>query len=310
MKNISERTEESGFLLEIRRESFFRADENKLSITNMVNKLSNNDNQKEITEVAGIVPGKQPGDPIKKSRWVVEFKSKQNGQPSENSKISGRSGQPAKSIKPLPVVPPRESDRLAELKRRNFEKANARFQKPAGTSSVANSQQNVQDAQTRKNEVNNAIKEKQKLNDRIQARRERLNSEIRNRITNKLSMKRQRAELDAVSITFIIFAFFIALAADSLEIVCSITGVGIAFCPFMGFVASILVGILWWFVGAGDFSGRLKKVGKRTGITLIAESIPVIDLLPGLTCECILNLLDFVGAFDNKVGAQVKRVIS
>ena len=154
----------------------------------------------------------------------------------------------------------------------------------------------------------------------LRARAESLKAQMKSRLS--AMAQRERADLDGYAAALVIVAFLTAIGSDLLEIALSSVAAGLVatvlgsaigaglgvLSSFIGIVASLVVGFLWWSVGSGDFSGRLKKVGRRTLITLGLEGF--LSFMPWLTIECILNLLDLLGFFDNKAGAEIKKVIS
>jgi hypothetical protein len=193
----------------------------------------------------------------------------------------------------------------AETKRRNFETANTRYQKPANLPGAGVRQQGG----SRKAAVNRVVGDKSRLSQRVQARSQHLKQQARERIRGRMDMDEGGSpDLDALTLVLVLLAFLVAIIADGLQILLTLTGIGLIFCPFIGFAAGIIVGYLWICIGSNDFGGAMRKVGKRALLTLGAESI--LEFLPCLTLECLLNYLDLRGAFDNAAGEKIKQVIS
>lgn len=168
----------------------------------------------------------------------------------------------------------------------------------AGAESRTAVDDSAQKAQVREQQAR-ALKMQAQVRQRAQAVKAQLKSQL----------QREKAQIDAFTVMLVIMAFTVALVADVLEVILDATVVGAVVASIVGFLASLAVGFLWWTMGAGDFSGRMKKVGKRTMLTLGAETL--VSFMPWLTIECILNLLDLLGFFEmNKATQEIKSVIS
>jgi len=227
------------------------------------------------------------------------------------TKESGKrdAGSKSGTLKTGPVAI-KKAIRDQKQKQRDFERRNARatkIQSQGSTMNQASQEQKAKDTQARKAEIENAVKNRQKAAERLKASKAQLAANIKSGIKRKLIPQKQRAEMDALSMTIIVIAFAIAIFADLIEVIATITGIGLVFVPWIGGAASFMEWYLWWSIGAGSFNGRMKKVGKRALATTGVELIPGLDVLPALTLECVLNYLDFVGVFD-KVGDQAKNV--
>lgn len=117
----------------------------------------------------------------------------------------------------------------------------------------------------------------------------------------KLSLQRQKADLDAYTWALVFVAFGIAIIADLSDLLLDGSMIGSVISPGISVIVDLVLGLLWWSMGVGNSNEKIFKYGERLGLTAIVEAIPFVNMLPGYTVMCAINFLDLIGFFD-KIG--------
>jgi len=132
----------------------------------------------------------------------------------------------------------------------------------------------------------------QRVENPVERRRREIDTEGRKRLAEKFktrmaSLQGGHEEISSFDYFLLFMIFAISVAADILDLVIDLTGVGAFFAPIMSLFTTIILAILWWVVG-GEY--RAKNL-KGLGVATFVEAIPLVDLLPTNTFESVKALM-------------------
>jgi len=133
----------------------------------------------------------------------------------------------------------------------------------------------------------------QRAENPAERRRREMDLEGRKRLAEKFktrmvsSLQRGHEEISSFDYFLLFMIFAISVAADILDLVIDLTGVGAFFAPILSLFTTIILAILWWVVG-GEY--RAKNL-KGLGVATFVEAIPFVDLLPTNTFESVKALI-------------------
>ncbi|MFA6896845.1 MAG: hypothetical protein WCQ96_01010 [Patescibacteria group bacterium] len=132
----------------------------------------------------------------------------------------------------------------------------------------------------------------QRAENSTERRRKEMDLKGRKRLAEKFktrmaSLQGGHEEISSFDYFLLFMIFAISVAADILDLVIDLTGVGAFFAPIMSLFTTIILAILWWVVG-GEY--RAKNL-KGLGVATFVEAIPLVDLLPTNTFESVKALM-------------------
>lgn len=134
----------------------------------------------------------------------------------------------------------------------------------------------------------------------LKQRANNMKSRMKDSMKAKLSRQSHKGEFDAVSVTLILVVFMLSILADLLGAF-NLTVILSVVVSAINMILGLFIALFWWFLGAGNDSIAKKQL-RRVLYTYIIEAIPLINVLPVFTVMSIINLLDYMGAF-NKIEA-------